>query len=94
LDVKNLELEAISFNQAPTKSQLTNALHDISKFLGRVGGALILDGAYSVADPPLGQMLNASIQIKAAADAFDAGPNSSGLSLPQPVPGQGPQRVR
>ena len=94
MDVKNLELEAISFNQAPTTSQLVNSLRSISDFLGRVGGALILDGAYTVADPPLGQMLNASIQIKASADAFSAGPNASGLSLPQPVPSQGPRRVR
>jgi len=92
MDVKYLELDAISFNQAPTKSQLVNTLRDVSNFLGRIGGALILDGSYSVADPPLGQMLNASIQLKASADAFDAGPNASGLALPQPAPG--PQRVR
>jgi hypothetical protein len=92
MDVKDLELDAISFNQAPTKSQLVNTLRDVSNFLGRIGGALILDGSYSVADPPLGQMLNASIQLKASADAFDAGPNASGLALPQPAPG--PQRVR
>jgi hypothetical protein len=91
MDVKDLKLDAISFNQPPTKSQLVNTLRDVSTFLGRVGGALILDGAYSVADPPLGQMLNSAIQLKASADAFDAGPSASGLALPQPAPG--PRRV-
>ncbi len=94
MDVKNLELEAISFNSAPTKSQIVNTLRTISTFLSNMGAHLIIDGSYSLADPPLGQTLNAAIQLKAASDAFDAGPNSSGLSLPQPVPGQGPQRVR
>jgi hypothetical protein len=90
MEVKNLELEAISFSEAPTKSQLVNTLRDICTFLGRVGGALILDGSYTVADPPLGAMLNASIQLKASADQFENGPNASGLAVPQP----GPQVVR
>ena len=91
MDVKDLHLDAIDFNQSPTKSQLVNLLRDIHGFLGRVGGSLILDGAYSVADPPLGAMLNATIQLKAAADQFEAGPNASGLALPQQAPG--PRRV-
>ena len=94
MDVKNLELEAISFNQAPTKSQLVHSLRSISNFISDMGASLMLDRSYDVSDPPLGQMLNAAIQLKACAKTFDEGPNSSGLSLPQPVPGQGPQRVR
>jgi hypothetical protein len=67
-----------------------NALRSIHTFLGRVGGALMLDGSYSVADQPMGEMLNASIQLKKAEAMFEAGPNASGLAVPQP----GPQVVR
>jgi hypothetical protein len=90
MEFPDLHLAEIKFNAAPTKTQLTNLLRDISKFLGNVGGALILDGSYTVADPPLGQTLNSAIQLKAAADAFENGPNASGLAVPQP----GPQVVR
>lgn len=86
MEVKNLELASISFSEAPTKSQIVNMLRDIHKFLGRVGGALILDESYSIADPPLGAMLNASIQLKASADQFEQGPNAAGLAVPQGGP--------
>lgn len=91
MEVKNLELESISFTSAPTKTQLTNALRAVSRFLSHVGAALILDESYTVADQPLGQMLNAAITLKACADQFDGGPNASGLAVPQPG---GPQVVR
>lgn len=90
MEVKNLELAAISFSEAPTKTQLVNTLRDIHNFLGRVGGSLILDGSYTIADPAMGAMFNASIQLKASADQFEAGPNAAGLAVPQP----GPQVVR
>lgn len=90
MEVKNLHLDEISFSEAPTKTQLVNLLQDIHKFLGRVGGALILEGSYTIADQPLGQMLNGSIQLKAAADGFEAGPSAAGLAVPAP----GPQVVR
>lgn len=90
MEVPDLKLDAITFTSAPTKSQLVYALRDISKFIGNVGGALILDGSYTVADQALGTMLNASIQLKACADGFDNGPSASGLAVPQP----GPQVVR
>jgi hypothetical protein len=89
LQVKDLHLDAIDFSEAPTKTQLVNTLRGIHEFLGRVGGALILDGSYSIADQPLGAMLNASIQLKASADQFEAGPNAAGLA----VPAAGPQVV-
>jgi hypothetical protein len=87
MEVKDLHLDAIDFNQAPTKTQLTNMLRDIHTFIGRVGGALIIAGDYSIADPPMGAMFNGSIQLKAAADQFDAGPNAAGLAVPQPPQG-------
>jgi hypothetical protein len=86
MEVQDLKLEAISFSAAPTKSQLVNMLRDITTFLGRVGGALILDGSYTIAEPPMGAMFNGSIQLKAAADGFEAGPNASGLAVPQGGP--------
>lgn len=90
MQVPDLHLGEITFTSAPTKTQTVNALRDISKFLGNIGGALILDGSYTVADQCLGTLLNASIQLKASAQAFDEGPNASGLAIPQP----GPQVVR
>ncbi len=90
MEVKNLELEAISFSDAPTKSQLTNALRDIHNFVGRMGGSLLMDGSYTIGDQAVGVMLNASVMLKQAADLFDAGPNAAGLAVPQ----GGPQVVR
>ena len=91
MQVYDLKLDSIEFTQAPTKSQLVNALNDISTFISHMGGALILDDTYSVADQPLGEMLNASIMLKKAAAQFEAGPSASGLAVPQPG---GPQVVR
>lgn len=88
MEVPDLHLAEIKFSAAPTKSQLSNMLRDISKFLGHIGAALILDGSYTIADPPMGAMLNGSIQLKASADQFDAGPNVAGLATPMPAPGQ------
>lgn len=90
MEVKDLHLDEITLAEPPTKTQLVNLLHDVHKFLGRVGGALILDGSYTVADPPMGALFNGSIQLKAAADGFENGHNASGLAVPQP----GPQVVR
>lgn len=86
MQLPDLKLDAISFSQAPTRSQIVNCLRDISKFLGQMGGSLILDGSYTVADQQMGAMLNASIQLKASADQFDQSPNSAGLSTPQIAP--------
>ncbi len=91
MQVQDLKLEEISFNSAPTKTQLTNSLRSISRFLSHVGAALILDESYTVADQSLGQMFNAAITLKACADQFDAGPSASGLAVPQPA---GPHVVR
>lgn len=88
MEVKNLELAAISFTAAPTKTQLTNALREIHGFLGKVGGSLLMDGSYSIADQPLGVMLNAAVALKQSADLFDQGPNVAGLATPMPAPGQ------
>jgi hypothetical protein len=87
MQVPDLKLAEISFSAAPTRSQLVNMLRDIHKFLGNVGAALIMDGSYTIADQPLGAMLNASIQLKAASDQFDAGPSAQGLSEPRMAPG-------
>jgi hypothetical protein len=89
MNVPDLHLSEISFKETPTKSQLVNALRDIQTFLGRVGGSIIADGSYSIADQPVGVLLNASVALKQSADLFEAGPNASGLA----VPGGGPQVV-
>jgi hypothetical protein len=88
VDLKDLHLEEIKFSTPPTKSQIVNCLRDIFKFINRMGGALILDESYNIADPPMGAMLNGSIQLKAAEDQFEAGPNVAGLATPMPAPGQ------
>ena len=93
MEVKDLHLDAISFSAPPTKTQIVNILRDVSQFLTRMGAAVVLDGSYSVSDPPLGETLNAATKLKQCAQAFEDGPNVSGLALPQPVPG-GPQVVR
>lgn len=92
MQFEDLKLPAFEFKEAPTKTQIVNTLRDIHKFLNRLGGALILDGSYTVGDEPIGLLLNGSIQMRAAADKFEAGPNSSGIAVPQPHPG--PQRMR
>ena len=93
MNLKDVELEAATFTEPPTKSQLVNVLRNVSQFLSRMGAAVILDGSYAVSDPPLGETLNAATKLKQCAQAFEDGPNASGLALPQPVPG-GPQVVR
>ena len=86
MDVKDLQLDAISFNQAPTKSQLVNMLRDLHNFIGRVGGSLLMDGSYTIGDQAVGVMLNASVGLKQAADLFEQGPNAAGLAVPQGGP--------
>jgi len=86
MNLPDLKLEAIHFTTAPTKSQITNTLRSIHDFLGKLGGALILDGSYSIADPPMGALFNGSIQLRQALDGFDNGPNAQGLSVPQMAP--------
>lgn len=86
MEVKDLHLAEIHFTAPPTKSQLTNALRSIHEFIGKMGGALIIDGSYSIADPPMGAMFNGSIQLKAALDQFEGGPNGAGLAIPQGGP--------
>jgi hypothetical protein len=88
MDLKDLHLDEISFSAPPTKTQIVNVLRDIYKFVNRMGGAIILDESYSISDPPVGSMLNGAIQLRAAADAFEAGPNVAGLAVPQQAPGQ------
>lgn len=86
MDLKDLHLTEISFSAPPTKTQVVNALRDIFKFLNRMGGALILDESYNIGDQGIGQMLNGAIQLRAAADTFENGPNTAGLAVPQAGP--------
>ena len=90
MNVPDLHLPEMSFKETPTKTQLINCLRDVQTFLGRLGGSLIADGSYSIADQPMGVLLNASVALKQSADLFEAGPNAAGLA----VPGAGPQVVR
>ncbi len=92
MELKDLKLEAVTLTEPPTKTQIINILRDVSQFLTRMGAAVVLDGSYSVSDPPLGETLNAATKLKQCAQAFEDGPNASGLALPQPVPGR-PQVV-
>jgi hypothetical protein len=86
VQVKDLELDKISFSEAPTKTQLTNLLRDIHRFLSQLGGVLIASEAYTIADPPMGAMLNGAIQLKAAADQFEAGASQQNLVHAMPAP--------
>lgn len=86
MEFSDLHLDAQDFKEAPTKTQIINLLHDVEKFLARVGAALMLDGSYRIGEQSVGTLLNATIQLRAAADAFEQGPNSTGLAVPQPGP--------
>lgn len=94
MEFNDLHLDAISFTAAPTKTQIVNTIRDMQKFLTRLGGALLVDGSYALGDEPIAILFNGTIQLRGAADRFEAGPNVAGLTTPQPVPGQvGPRRV-
>lgn len=84
-----LHLPEHSFNDTPTKTQLDNCLADITTFLNKVCGGYLASGEYSVADQPLGALLNATVQLKGAKELF-AGNSNAGLAIPRPVP----ERVR
>jgi hypothetical protein len=92
MEVPDLKLDAISFNQPPTKSQLTNMLRDLSKFVSHCAAAIVIDGSYQVSDQPCGGMFNAATMLKGCADQFEAGPNAQGLAIPQPGPMPVPRR--
>lgn len=85
MELHDLELEAIKFTEPPTKSQVSNALRDVESFLARLGGIILAEKnpLAKIGDPSIGTLLNATTQIRAAADAFENGPNSSGLAVPQ-----------
>ena len=96
MEFPDLHLEEFSFSSAPTKTQLVNVLRSMHSFLSRVGGAVIADGQYTIADQALATMLNGSITLKAAADQFEAGPNQQGIVHAMPAPPAnmaGPRRV-
>jgi hypothetical protein len=90
MEARDLTLDAISFKESPTKSQLVNTLRDIHKFLSRMGGMMLADESYAISDQPLTTMMNASVQLKAAADMFEAGPNRDGLLQAMPAPPRNP----
>ena len=96
MEVKDLKLDEISFSQPPTRTQIVNMLRDIHRFLSRVGGCVIQSEEFTVADQAVGAMLNATIQIKAASDVFEAGPSQQGLvhAMPAPSAQMRPQQVR
>lgn len=93
METKDLSLDAISFKEAPTKTQLVNVLRDIHRFLSRLGGVIIADEQFTIADPAVGAMLNGTIQLRAAADQFEAGPNQAGLVHAMPAPPAGQRRM-
>lgn len=82
MEVPDINLDAISFSNNPTPSQLANAMTSIHKFLSRVGGILTADGSHTSADETVALILNSSTSLKRAADIF--GSNTSGLVLPLP----------
>lgn len=92
MEVKDLKLDEISFKEAPTKSQIVNTLADIEKFLNKMGGSLLMEGTYCMGDPAVGALLNGIMHIRSAKDAFENGPNATGLALPQPQPMPMPRR--
>lgn len=86
MEFKDLKLEEISFTTPPTKTQVVNKLRDMHQFLTKMAGALLLDGSYDASDEPVSHLLGSTLQLKMAAEKFDAGPNSSGLAVPRAVP--------
>lgn len=92
MEVPDLKLDAISFNAPPTKTQLVNMLRDISKFVNACAASVVLDGSYKPADPPCGSMFNGAHMLNQCADGFEAGPNATGLAVPQPGPMAVPRR--
>lgn len=86
MDVKDLHLEEIKFSETPTQTQLIRSIRSIHQFLSRLGGAILTSEMYTIADQPLGVMLNAAVQLKAAADQFEAGPSKTGLVQAVPAP--------
>jgi hypothetical protein len=88
VEFKDLKLEEISFSdRTPTKSQIVNALRSMQAFLSRSISAMILAEEFTYGDPAVAQALGAVVQVKAAADAFENGPNTAGLATPAPRPG-------
>jgi hypothetical protein len=92
MELPDLHLDEQTFKDTPTTTQMVNLLRDLHKFLSRCGGMLIASNSYAIGDNPIGAMLNGAIQLKAAADMFEQGPNAAGLAVPQPM--AGPQAVR
>lgn len=79
-----LKLDAIELTDTPTTTQMVNALRDIARFLSKCGGAMLAAEQNNIAEQSIGSMFNGTIQLRAAADFFEKGPNSAGLAVPQP----------
>lgn len=87
-----LHLPEQSFQEAPTRSQLSNLCRDISRFMNLVGASLIVDEIHMPNEPQCGELFNTATKLKALADFIDnpQQANAAGLAVPQP----GPMQVR
>jgi len=83
-----INLDAISFTSAPTKTQFENTIQEIEKFLNKLVGSMLAEGVAMATDQQVGQVLNAAIGLRQARD-ISAG--NAGLAVPQ---GGRPQMVR
>lgn len=92
MEFPDLHLAEVNFTAPPTKSQIVNTLRDITKFLQSVGGSVLHDGSYTIGGEEIGQLLNATLQLRVAADKFE-GPSGSGLAVPQLQGQPGPRRM-
>lgn len=96
MEFKPLHLDAHDFTDVPTATQLANLLNDTNRFLSKVGGVLLATETNKITDQPVALLMNATIQLKAAADAFEAAASGqSGLvhAMPAPPAGMGPRRA-
>ena len=88
MDAK-INLEAVSWNEEPTPTQMFNALKGMEDFLSKTSGALLLAGTYSCADPSMVALLNATVTLRLARNGFDmqmGGQVVQQIGRPQMVP--------
>lgn len=79
LDIK---LQAFDFSdRTPTKTQIENMCNDQATFLQKVCGSVLATGEFSIKEPFLQHLFNATGGLLAAKDALGA--NTSGIAVPR-----------
>lgn len=83
-----LHLDEQNFSEVPTRTQTSNLLRDMSKFLNNIAASLVIDEQYMASDPQCGEIFNAATKLKAVADFIDNPQSNAGIARPQMVPVQ------